>query len=151
MDKRLKNFLAKQHLLSLALKEPHRLESNGGQSEQAEFYDGVYCASCFYAFDMSNLALLIKSEPTTRHIQLAQTFSIVGVNIAKNTLKLMHIKGAQIRARFHNASKQQEDLYYQKFPYAKAINGQIYALEILWAKYTDNRFFGKSKVEFLKQ
>ncbi|MGX3098844.1 hypothetical protein [Helicobacter sp. 23-1046] len=149
MDTRLKKFLTKQYCLSLSVREPQVRESKENQKSKA-FCGGVHSASCFYAFDEENLTLIIKSEPTTRHIQLAQTFSIVGINIAKSTLKLLAIKGAQIRAQFGNATKEQERLYYQKFPYAKALSGEIYALEILWAKYSDNKFFGKTKVEFFR-
>ena len=131
------------------MREPQERESKEYQKTK-EFCGGVHSASCFYVFDKENLALIIKSEPTTRHIELAQRFSIVGINIAKSTLKLLAIKGAQIRAQFGNATKEQERLYYQKFPYAKALNGEIYALEILWAKYSDNKFFGKTKVEFFR-
>lgn len=156
MDTRLQKFLAKEHCLSLSVREPqNNTESkNSKESKEredcTEFCGGVHSASCFYAFDAHNYALIIKSAPTTRHIQLAQRFSIVGVNIATNTLKLLTIKGAQIRAEFQNATKEQQELYYQRFPYAKHINGEIYALVILWAKYSDNRFFGEVKVEFFK-
>ncbi|OCX43118.1 hypothetical protein A7X81_07695 [Campylobacter ornithocola] len=133
MDKRIKNFIHSQKLLSLSI-----LDNDGG----------AYCASCYYAFDDENLALIFASEEHTKHIQLAYKSPKVAVSIALDTDIINLIKGVQIKALFQKATKEQEEIYYEKFPYAKLAKACIFALNIQWVKYTDNKILLSKKLEF---
>ncbi|EAJ6142811.1 hypothetical protein IDR50_000560 [Campylobacter lari] len=133
MDKRIINFIHSQKLLSLSM-----LDDDGG----------VYCASCYYAFDDKNLALIFASEEHTKHIQLAYKTPKVAVNIALDTNIINLIKGVQIKALFQKATKEHEKIYYEKFPFAKLAQACIFALNIRWAKYTDNKILLSKKLEF---
>ncbi|CAM4067106.1 pyridoxamine 5'-phosphate oxidase family protein [Campylobacter armoricus] len=133
MDERIKKFIHSQKLLSLSM-----LDEDGG----------IYCASCYYAFDEKKLALIFASEEHTKHIQLAYKTPKIAVNIALNTDIINLIKGVQIKAIFQKATKEQEILYYEKFPFAKFAKASIFASNIYWAKYTDNKILLSKKLEF---
>ncbi|EAI8624363.1 hypothetical protein I9Q28_00500 [Campylobacter lari] len=132
MDERIKKFIYSQKLLTLSVQDN----------------DEIYCASCYYAFDDKNLALIFASEEHTKHIQLSYKNPKVGVNIALDTNIINLIKGVQIKAIFRKATAEQEKIYYEKFPFAKLAKACIFALNIQWAKYTDNKILLSKKLEF---
>ncbi|CAM2978848.1 hypothetical protein [Helicobacter burdigaliensis] len=129
------DFIKKNHLLSLSMVE-----------SSAE----VYCISAYYAFCEENLSLVFKSDSSTKHIALLEQNQNAGVIIAKDSKNLLDIEGLQIKALFQEASKIEKKAYYSKFPFARAVSGNVYALQILWAKYTNNKFVSKNKMIFIK-
>lgn len=132
MDKRITKFIQKHELLSFCVREN----------------DGVYTASAFYVFDEQNLAFLIASNPQSLHILLAKISPKIALNIAKKS-KIALLQGIQARALFEKASKEQEKIYYSKFPFAKfEKTHEIYALKITWLKFTDNALNLGKKLEF---
>ncbi len=139
MNQKIKDFIKKQHLLSLSV-----VETNSN-----EF--GVYSASCYYAFDEQNLNLLFKSAQETKHIRLCAINPKVGVIIAKDSKNLGKIQGLQIKAHFKQATQRQQDIYYASYPFARFGEGEIFALEILWAKYTDNKLLLSKKLIYERE
>lgn len=131
MNEKIKTFLRDNSLLCWAMQDD----------------DGVYCANAFYAFDEDNLSLIIASHTDTRHIELANINPRVSVNVAKFG-NIAALKGIQIKALFQKASKAQSNLYYARFPFAKLRGGVCFALQIRYAKLTDNAL-GK-KIEFTR-
>ncbi|WP_394909643.1 hypothetical protein [uncultured Helicobacter sp.] len=154
MHPAIKDFLHTQHLLALSVLQPYRDLQTLDSQEVCEPHTldsvWIHSANCFYAFDETNYALVFKSEPHTRHIQLATRYPNVSATIATNTLKIAKIKGLQIQARFTTATQTQEEIYYARFPFARLGAGEIYALEILYAKYTNNALGLSKKLEFHK-
>ncbi|HIV48734.1 hypothetical protein [uncultured Helicobacter sp.] len=154
MHPAIKDFLHTQHLLALSVLQPYRDLQTLDSQEVCEPHTldsvWIHSANCFYAFDETNYALVFKSEPHTRHIQLATRYPNVSATIATNTLKIAKIKGLQIQARFTTATQAQEEIYYARFPFARLGAGEIYALEILYAKYTNNALGLSKKLEFHK-
>lgn len=130
MDEKMLNFLRENTLLSWAMSDED---------------GGVYCANAFYAFDELNLALIIASYNDTKHIKLAKIKPKVSVNIAKFS-SIATLKGIQIKAFFQKASKIQSQIYLAKFPFSRLSKARHYALNIEWAKFTNNAL-GK-KLEF---
>ena len=133
MDKRILKFMQKSKLLSWAMRDE----------------SGVYTASAFYAFDERNLSLIIASDENSKHIKLAQLEPRVAVNIAKLD-KIAFLKGVQAKALFQGADDRQMGLYYKKFPFAKLHKTNIYALNLLWVKFTDNTLMLEKKLEFYR-
>lgn len=131
MNEKIKTFLQNNTLLSWAMQDDH----------------GVYCANAFYAFDDKDLSLIISSHTNTRHIKLAQINPHVSVNVARFG-NIASLKGIQIKALTMRASEEQENLYYTHFPFARLRGGTCFALQILYAKFTDNAL-GK-KLEFTR-
>ena len=134
MNEKIKSFIRRNQLLALSVVEN----------------DEVYSASCYYAFDEECISLVFKSQKESKHIQLALVNPKVGVIIAQDAKKIGLLQGVQIKALFKRASTPQEKLYYQKFPFAKLGEGEVFALEILWTKYTDNKLLLKEKLTFKK-
>ncbi|EKP5904605.1 hypothetical protein P3Z29_000560 [Campylobacter upsaliensis] len=131
MNEKILHFFKNHKLLSLAMCDD----------------EGVYSASAFYAFDEENLALIIASYEETKHIKLASKNPNIAINIAKES-KMALLKGIQAKAIFKEATKKQEGIYYAKFPFAKLSNAKIYALNLSWAKLTDNTLMLEKKLEF---
>lgn len=131
MNEKILHFFKNHKLLSLAMCDD----------------EGVYSASAFYAFDEENLALIIASYEETKHIKLAFKNPNIAINIAKES-KIALLKGIQAKAIFKEATKKQEDIYYAKFSFAKLSNAKIYALNLSWAKLTDNTLMLEKKLEF---
>lgn len=160
MHKKIQDFLSKQYTLHLSICAQTSQDSifdkdceskKKCESSEDSSANTPYTACCFYVFDASECALIFKSDSKTRHIVYAKSAPIVGVSIAHSSLKIAHIKGAQIRAEFLNATQSQEELYYKKFPFARAHQGSLWQLRILWLKYTDNSLFGAKKMEFIRE
>lgn len=131
MNEKIKSFLRDNTLLCWAMQDG----------------DGVYCANAFYAFDDENLSLIIASHENTKHIELVQKNPRVSVNVAKFG-SVASLKGVQIKALCQKASKAQAHLYYTHFPFARLKGGSCFALQIEYAKFTDNAL-GK-KLEFTR-
>lgn len=139
MNEKIKAFIKKQHLLSLSVLEA---ESNVFE---------IYSASCYYAFDEHHLHLIFKSSQDSKHIRLCFLNPKVGIIIAQDSKKIGQIQGLQIKARFHESTQVQKEIYYKRFPFARIGSGEIFALEILWAKYTDNKLLLSEKLIFMRE
>ena len=135
MDKRIKNFLKDEHLLCLSVCDEN----------------GVYPSSCYYVFCEENLSLCFKSDKDSKHIQLAKQNPKISANIHKDSKILGLLKGVQIKATFRNATQCEEALYYKRFPFARLGNGEVFALVIDFAKYTDNKLLLKEKLTYIKE
>lgn len=108
----------------------------------------TYVANCFYVFDREEYYLIFKSDSDSKHIQWAIKNNNVAVSIFENSGGLSNIKGVQINARFDFANKKYQAMYYKKYPFAKLSQGEVYVLEILWVKYTDNKLLLPKKIEY---
>ncbi|MCI5967927.1 hypothetical protein [Helicobacter sp.] len=140
MDDRIKAFITKQHLLALSVID-----------NTDSTHLSVYSASCYYAFVKENLSLCFKSDSNSKHIKLAYVNPSVGVIIAKDSNTLTHLKGVQIQATFRNATQQEQGVYYDKFPFARLGSGEIFALDIDFAKYTNNQLLLQKKLTYTKE
>ncbi|WP_299546012.1 hypothetical protein [uncultured Helicobacter sp.] len=135
MNDKIKAFIAKQHLLALSVID-----------NTEDTHLSVYSASCYYAFFTQNLSLCFKSDSNSKHIKLASVNPNVAVIIAQDSSILTNLKGVQIKAYFRNATQEEQRFYYQKFPFATLGNGEIFALDIYFAKYTDNQLLLQKKL-----
>lgn len=107
-----------------------------------------YCASCFYAYDEENQLLIFSSENHTRHIEEAIENSQVAGTINTENKTVANIQGIQFFGEFIIPNEEQQktfySIYYKKFPFAKAMQAPIWAIELSWIKMTDNTLgFGK--------
>ncbi|TKX32187.1 hypothetical protein [Campylobacter aviculae] len=135
MDERILNFIKGEQLLSWAMIDEI----------------GVYTASAFYAFDEKNFALIISSHENTKHIKLALAYPSVALNIAKEN-KIAFLKGIQAKADFKRANEEQEKIYFSKFSFACLDkSAKVYALDLIWVKFTDNALGFSKKLEFFRK
>ena len=107
-----------------------------------------YCFSCFYAFDEKRKLLYFKSGPNAHHSQLLIQNPIIAGTIQQDKINSLAIKGIQFTGRILDAKdelcSQAENIYHKKFPFALAMPGEIWTLQLQVIKMTDNTSsFGK--------
>lgn len=134
MNTKVYEFLAQQHLLSLAT-----IDETGAP----------YCTSCFYVFDEKNHSFIFASSEDTNHIEHIQANPKVAGTVALQTKQIGKIQGIQLTGMVHRAKKEDSKRYLKAFPYALAMNPKLWCLHVAYIKYTDNRFgFGKKEEYF---
>lgn len=117
--------------------------------------DIPYCATCFYAFIPERNCLVIKSDSKTQHIQQALLNNSIAGAIVPDKLLKTKVQGIQFQGKFIVAEKEllpeAKSVYYKKYPFALAIPGDLWLLELTSLKFTDNTLgFGK-KLNWNKQ
>ncbi len=130
MQKRIFDFLAKHHLMSLA---------TYGSA-------GVWAASCFYRFDPVDLALIFASAEATTHMRHIASNPKVAGTIAPYASQIYKIQGVQFQGEVYRAKPRQKRLYCEAFPIAKTIPGDFWSVGLLWVKMTDNTLGFKTKL-----
>lgn len=132
MDKRIIDFIHTQTVLTLA----------------TSIENIPYCASCFYSLIEGSYSLAFKSDKTTKHIQDALLNNEVAGTIIPDKSEIGKIKGIQFQGKLiepegrllANAKKS----YYKKYPFAIAVKGELWVIELSFIKMTDNQLgFGK--------
>jgi len=107
-----------------------------------------YCFSLFYAFDKERNLLYFKSGSGAHHSQLLDQNPVVAGTIQPDKLNSMAIKGVQFQGKIVDAKEkaclQAESVYHKKFPFALAMPGEVWTLQLEVVKMTDNTLsFGK--------
>lgn len=122
-------FLKKHHVLTLATT------------------DGAELSACnlFYVFDKESVSFIVASSAETTHIQhILQNPKIAGTVVLETKL-IGKIEGVQFRGDFLLLEDDElKKLYFNKFPYAFAMNPKLWQIKINYFKLTDNTLgFGK--------
>lgn len=101
-----------------------------------------YCAHCFFAFDSESDRLLFLSDGTTRHITEALQNQMVGGTVNSESVSVAKLQGIQFTGTFIQPDKEAEkhmyQVYYAKYPFARAKPAPIWAIELHTIKMTDN-------------
>lgn len=104
--------------------------------------DNPYCFSCFYAFDAANNLLIYKTHNDTHHATLMLAQKMAAGTILPNKINPMLIKGVQWQGIVLPQSsllfQQAATIYHKTFPFALAMSGTIWAIELTQIKMTDN-------------
>lgn len=125
---KIKKFLDKHHLLSLATVAENRPQS----------------ASLFYTFDADKVAFIVASDVKTDHAKNALLNNLVSGTVALETNEVGKIEGIQFTGEMKMISHKEGARYFKAFPYAKVMNPQLWSIELITIKLTDNRLgFGK--------
>ena len=132
LDPKIEAFLRAHHLLTLATCQNHM----------------PYCASCFYAFIKESATFVIATDAQTRHGREALANVHVAGPVALETKIVGKIQGVQFTGVFKAADEAEKKAYLRRFPYAIAMNPELWSIAISYLKFTDNTLgFGK-KLEF---
>jgi Uncharacterized protein conserved in bacteria len=107
-----------------------------------------YCFSCFYAFNAEEGLLYFKSSPVSYHIKLMMQKPGIAGSILPDKLQVLAVKGVQFQGIVlspgHELVKGASRIYHRKFPFAYAIPGEVWAIQIIRIKMTDStKSFGK--------
>jgi len=121
------DFIEKHHILTLAT-----VDSTGNPQ----------CATLFYAFDEDALCFIVASDTKTEHIQNALQNNRIAGAIALETKTVGKIEGLQFKGELLPCK--QSALYFEAFPYARAMRPTLWTIRLKSIKLTDNRLgFGK--------
>lgn len=110
-----------------------------------------YCATCFYAYLEEENLLVFKSDAETRHISDALINNNVAGSILVDKTEIGKIRGIQFNGTFLSPKdvplKDAQKAYYFKYPYAAAMKGDLWVIELTSVKFTDNTLgFGKKLI-----
>jgi uncharacterized protein YhbP (UPF0306 family) len=132
MDKELITFIKRHHVLSICSLEEGK----------------TWSASCFYAFWEEECAFVFASDENTRHMKNIVKNPFVSGTIILETKEIGLIQGLQFEGSAKKACMDAKQLYFEAYPFARALFPKLWQIEITYAKFTDNRLgFGK-KIEW---
>jgi len=106
-----------------------------------------YCFNCYYAFMETEALLIYKSSFSTKHEKILESNQLVAGTIIPEQIDLTTLKGIQFEGELikegFDISMKASASYYLRFPFAMAVPGKIYVIEVKKIKLTDNaRGFG---------
>ena len=132
MEKRIKDFINKHHVLTLA----------------TSFGGNPWVANCFYAYMEEQNSLIFTSSRDTRHIRDLEEGNRVAASIVLETSVIGKIQGIQLMGNLFEPEgellKKAKRVYKKRFPFAVLMDTTLWVLEIDFIKMTDNRLgFGK--------
>lgn len=109
-----------------------------------------YCFSCFYTYQKEHQLLHFKSSLDTHHAQyLLKNEKVAGTILPDKLLKTA-VKGIQFTGRLLNnddpLTLQAAKAYHLQHPYALAVPGQIWTIQIDQFKLTDSTLVFKKKL-----
>ena len=102
-----------------------------------------YCFSCFYAFDKKNRLLMFKSSKETKHAGYLDSGKPIAGSILPDKLDVLRIQGIQLAGHVllgdDTLHKHAVSVYYKRFPFARVMSGEIWAVQLHTIKMTDNK------------
>lgn len=124
------------------------LQENTTFTLATSFNNIPYCAPCFYVFDEAENLLIFKSKIETTHVRQALNNISVAGTILPDKLQMTKICGIQFSGIFISCANEiienLKKIYYRKYPFALAVAGEIWVIELMKIKFTDNTLgFGK--------
>jgi uncharacterized protein YhbP (UPF0306 family) len=134
VDKKIVDFIQEHHVLSCSF-----------------FHKDIsHSASCFYLFMENPPRFIVASSEKTLHVNLVLKNPIVSGTIHLETKIIGKIQGIQYKGAWNKASIEERKDYLKRYPYALALNPELWRIDIEYIKFTDNTLgFGK-KIEFKK-
>ena len=113
------------------------------------------CANCFYAYIRESQFLIFKSNRKTKHIANALINNNVAGTIIPDISKIGIIKGIQFEGKFiipkDRLLEKAKKVYYVKYPFALPVPGEIWMIELIFVKMTDNTLGFGGKLEWAVQ
>ena len=110
-----------------------------------------YCANMYYAYVESENYFIFTSERKTRHINDVLKNELVAGSIVLETETIGKIQGLQLQGVMRELNGKTKikaaAAYLTRFPYAVLKGTPLWAIEMTFAKLTDNRLgFGKKLI-----
>lgn len=135
IDKPIAEFISKHHVLTLATCQG----------------DEAYCANMFYVFLEEEGCFIFTSDKDTRHISDISHNLYVAGSIVLETETVGKIQGLQFQGMAFEVTdelkKKAKKAYLKRFPYAVLSSTPLWAVELTYAKYTNNMLgFGKKLI-----
>jgi len=110
-----------------------------------------YCSNMFYTLLEDEFCLIFTSDKKTRHITEVTENPIVAGSIVLETETIGKIQGLQFCGQMTELKGKLKikatAAYLRRFPYAVLSGTPLWAIEITYTKFTDNRLgFGKKLI-----
>lgn len=109
--------------------------------------DKPHSFNCFYFFNEAKASIIFKSSSSTKHAGIAKANPYASGTILPAVLQ-SDVQGLQFTGQLqllNMADINERVLYYQKYPFAMAIEGNLWKLVLESIKYTDNKLLGFGK------
>lgn len=111
-----------------------------------------YCFNCFFSLDADRELLYFKSSPQSYHAKLLTVNTGIAGTILPDNLNVLAVKGIQytgiVLSGSHELAISTSKVYHKKYPFAFAIPGNIFIIQLTKIKMTDSsNVFGK-KIEW---
>ncbi|MFZ7260710.1 hypothetical protein [Avibacterium avium] len=120
------------------------LQQQTVMSIAAHSAQGFWAANCFYVLDDSNISLIFFSSLSTQHAQIMQQSDLVVGTIATQTDQVSEIEGVQFKGRAillnEDTRKSALKRYYERYPFARLMNTDLWKIELDEIKHTSNKF-----------
>lgn len=100
--------------------------------------DEPWGCCCYYAYDSKSGQLIISSYNDSKHIEQSSKNPNIAGNIFISTKRVGIEKGIQFRGTISKGTKHHQVLFYRSYPALKDQGRDIFAIDISYAKYTDN-------------
>lgn len=135
VDKRIIEFIKNHHVLTLATSNQNI----------------PYCANCFYVYSEEDNMLIFTSDYETKHVKDLKQQEIVAGSIVLETNIIGKIQGVQFQGKIYEPKDELLDKvkkkYLFRFPVAVLMKTTLWAVELSFLKFTDNRLgFGKKLI-----
>ncbi|MCE9538121.1 MAG: pyridoxamine 5'-phosphate oxidase family protein [Bacteroidetes bacterium] len=110
-----------------------------------------HCANCFYTYISEGDFIIFKSDKNTTHIVNALNNNKVAGTILPDVDQIGTIRGLQFMGKFivpeDHLLVLAKKKYYSKYPFALAMGGELWAIQLQHIKMTDNTLgFGKKRI-----
>ncbi len=110
-----------------------------------------HCANCFYTYLSEGDFLIFKSDKNTKHIVNALSNNKVAGTILPDVDQIGTLRGIQFIGKFTVLEDEllvlAKKKYYSKYPFALAMGGELWAIQLQHVKMTDNTLgFGKKRI-----
>ena len=110
-----------------------------------------YCFNCFYSVLKDEMCIVFKSSVETKHVQILADNKLVAGTIIDSDINLTKIVGAQfagVHIENDTAITKATKSYYLRYPFAIAMPGKLWVLELNTIKYTSTINGVKRKLEW---
>ncbi|HSK13146.1 MAG TPA: pyridoxamine 5'-phosphate oxidase family protein [Phnomibacter sp.] len=102
----------------------------------------LICFNCYYAYDEEQQLLVFKTSDNSLHMQYLRERPQLAGTILPDKLNKLKVRGLQFTGQLlyngESLAKNVSKLYYRRFPFAMAMEGNVYAIRLDRLKMTDN-------------
>ena len=101
-----------------------------------------WCFSCYYSFEPHDHLLYFKSDLNTKHLGMLLQDNRVAGTIVPDKISKLQVRGIQFEGEWLAADDPEaagaSKHYHQKYPFALAMPGTVYAIRLNFLKMTDS-------------
>ena len=112
-----------------------------------------HCFSCFYTYMEDEACIIFKSSDSSRHMQILSENNMVAGTIIPSENSMTKVIGLQFEGLMVDKDaigSRATRVYYTRYPFAVAVPGRIWVLQLKSIKYTNTTNGIKHKLEWVR-